>query len=333
LDDQCEKGEAIAYLGVPEQSMEIPLQKYTGGMIGSALGDAIGEIAFSAGNKDALERMVERSSLLRYTDDTAMAIGIAESICEKGTLDQRHLGDTFKSNYQREPWRGYASGPPMVFEMVDRAGTPYRQAASRLFDGQGSFGNGAAMRVAPVGLLFGRDELYDRVRTASEVTHTHPVGVDGAAVLAAAVSEAARSSPADPFEPVEFADRLAGFARTGEIRYAVEQVRDLIADRASEKKAASLLGTGVAVHHSMPFALFSFLKHPGSFKGCLLCAVLNRGDCDTLGAMACGISGAWLGIGAVPALWRHKLENLEYIEQLAGKLWELARRDDATSPG
>jgi poly(ADP-ribose) glycohydrolase ARH3 len=295
---------------------------FLGGMIGSALGDAVGELAFSAGSRESLERMVECTGTLRYTDDTAMAIGIAESICERGGLDGRHLGDTFRRNFRREPWRGYASGPPAVFSAVERAGLSYRQAAAGLFGGQGSFGNGAAMRVTPVGLFYHRTgDLYEKARVASEVTHAHPVGVDGAAVLAVAVAEAVRADPAEGLDAAGVCAMLTEVARTEEIRDKLEQVGGLAAEQAPPGKAASVLGRGIAVQESMPFAVFSFLRYPGSYRDCLLCAVLNRGDCDTLGAMACGISGAYLGIEAVPEEWRGRLENRAYIEELALRLW------------
>jgi len=78
------------------------------------------------------------------------------------------------------------------------------------------------------------------------------------------------------------------------------------------------------VHESMPFAVYTFLRHPHSFEDCLFCAVLHGGDRDTLGAMACAISGAYLGVETIPPAWREKLENRQYIEELAVKLAEMS---------
>jgi poly(ADP-ribose) glycohydrolase ARH3 len=128
--------------------------KYLGSMIGSALGDAIGELAFSYPSKHALCTQVHQVNKLCYTDDTAMSIGLAESILNTGDLDQQDLGDTFQRNFLREPWRGYASGPPTIFSIVEKYGVTYREAAKSLFGGEGSLGNGAAMRIASVGLYF-----------------------------------------------------------------------------------------------------------------------------------------------------------------------------------
>jgi len=155
--------------------------KYVGGMIGSALGDAIGELAFRYRNKDLLCDHLDRLEQLIYTDDTAMAIGLAESIKNVRGIDQNHLGDIFRVNYDREPWRGYAMGPPTIFSMVKGSGVSYVEAAQALFGGVGSLGNGAAMRIVPLGLSFHKSsDLYDKACASAEVTHAHPVGKDGA---------------------------------------------------------------------------------------------------------------------------------------------------------
>ena len=85
-------------------------------------------------------------------------------------------------------------------------------------------------------------------------------------------------------------------------------------------EAAFELGTNVTAHGSVPFAIFAFLRSPQSFEQCMFNAVLSGGDRDTLGAMACGVSGAYLGIEAIPAEWRGKLENRTHIESLATRL-------------
>ena len=299
-------------------------EKYLGGMIGSALGDAIGELAFFHPNKESLCVNLEQPETYRYTDDTAMSIGIAESILKAGCLDEQDLGETFRENFNREPWRGYASGPPAVFSMVEELGITYVEAAQRLFGGSGSFGNGSAMRVVPVGLVF-RDspDLYEMARVSAVVTHAHPLGIDGAAVQAKAVALAAQRDPDDTFPSHAFVQDLLGFARTSQMKDKIREVGDLISRQAHPSVAAQRLGRTVAVHESLPFALYSFLRHPKSFEDCLFCAILNGGDRDTLGAMACAIAGAYLGIESIPQSWTKKLENRSFIESLASRLAEI----------
>jgi poly(ADP-ribose) glycohydrolase ARH3 len=295
--------------------------KFLGGMVGAGLGDAIGELAFRYPVKGELLSEVDRRETLVYTDDTAMAIGLAESIAEVGGLDQHHLGNTFRANFQREPWRGYASGPPTVFSKVERQGMAYAEAARTLYGGEGSFGNGAAMRIAPLGLFFhNAPDLYESARLSAEVTHAHPIGIDGAAVQARAVAQAVALAPGEPFPTSDFLEVLLKTAHTPEMRLKLERVRDLIHQDVRPQRAIRQLGRGVAVHRSLPFAIYAFMRHSDSFEGCLLCAALNGGDRDTMGAMACAISGAYLGVDAIPQPWRERLENREQIEGLAVRL-------------
>jgi poly(ADP-ribose) glycohydrolase ARH3 len=297
--------------------------KFLGAMIGSALGDAIGELAFQFPREENLRSEVDRLSEVLYTDDTAMALGLAESIIKKGLIDEQHLGKTFSENFEREPWRGYASGPPTVFYQVKQTGITYSEAAQGLFGGGGSFGNGAAMRIVPVGLFFhDSPDLYDQACASARVTHTHPVGMDGAAVQACAVAMAVNLNPDEEFPLESSLQALVDFVRTLDIQEKMRLVQKAINQGILPNAAADLIGRSVAVHESMPFAVYSFLRHAQSFEDCIFCAIMNGGDRDTLGAMAGAISGAYVGIEAIPQSWRQKLENLTYIEGLASRLVE-----------
>jgi poly(ADP-ribose) glycohydrolase ARH3 len=121
---------------------------------------------------------------------------------------------------------------------------------------------------------------------------------------------------------------LIEFSRTDAMRQKLEMLPSLLARDAPPTEAAQLLGQDVTAPGSVPFALYAFLRHPGSYEDCLFCAILNGGDRDTLGAMACALSGAFLGIEALPAAWRGKLENGQQIEALAAQLAERKRQQD-----
>lgn len=300
---------------------------YLGGMVGSALGDAIGELAFQYPERNKLSAVIEGTAELRYTDDTAMAIGLAMSLLNKGCLKEHDLGETFRRNFEQEPWRGYAMGPPTIFSMVRSMNITFAEAAQSLFDGSGSYGNGAAMRIAPLGLFFyDSSEMYELACTSAGVTHAHPIGKDGAAVQACAVARAVGLSVNEEFHPQVFVRQLIEFARTSEIRAKLMLVERLLNEDVPPAVAAKQLGQTVAVQESMPFAIYSFLRYPSSFEDCLCCAIMHGGDRDTLGAMAGAVSGTYLGIEAIPRTWRNKLENREIIESLAVSLAEESLR-------
>ncbi len=295
--------------------------KFQGTMLGSALGDAIGELAFRFSERERLLSEVDGSAKLVYTDDTAMSIALAESLVEVGDIDQHHLGDSFYQHYLKEPWRGYGAGPPQVFNMVEEEEIEYQEAAHRLYDGKGSMGNGAAMRVAPLGMYYYTSEaLYEKAQDSALVTHTHPIGIDGAALQAAAIAQTIRLNNQRPFSPQTFIESLIVFARTTEFKGSLARIPQLIEQDVNASEAAASLGGGIAAHQSVPFALYSFLKHPHSFLETILCAVLNGGDRDTMGAMAGALCGGYLGVEAIPPDWRQKLENNQHIETLAREL-------------
>lgn len=295
--------------------------KFLGSMLGCAIGDAIGELAFQFPTRDSLRAKVREIPELVYTDDTAMAIALAESLIEVGDVSPIHLGDTFSRHFAREPWRGYGPGPPRVFSLVRDEEIPYEEAALRLYGGQGSLGNGGAMRVAPLGLFFHSDpDIYRKVELATAVTHGHPLGIDGAAVQAAAVAKAISIDPNNGLSPEAFLSELAGVAREREMRRKLKLVSRCLDKGTEPRQAAQVLGMSIRVDESLPFALYAFLRYPESLEECLMCAALNGGDRDTMGAMAGSISGAYLGAGAIPSEWRRKLENRKELESLAGKL-------------
>jgi len=213
--------------------------KYLGAMIGSALGDAIGELAFHYPERNRLSNAVEGAAELRYTDDTAMAIGLATSLVNKGYLDGQDLGETFRRNFEQEPWRGYATGPPTIFTMVRSLEITYVQAAQSLFGGSGSFGNGAAMRIAPLGLFFHDSPvLYEQACGSAEITHSHQVGKDGAAVQARAVAQAVKLDSQKEFLLQVFVRDLIDFSRTNEIREKMELLEELLNENVTPPLAA-----------------------------------------------------------------------------------------------
>lgn len=290
-------------------------------MLGSALGDAIGELAFRFPDRDQLLVEVESAGKLIYTDDTAMAIALAEALVEAGDVEEQHLGDTFYQYYLKEPDRGYGEGPPQIFNMVEEEDIPYIEAARRLYDGKGSMTNGAAMRIAPLALYFHNSEqLYEKAKASAHVTHGHPIGIDGAAVQAKAIAQTVNLNYQRPFSPQTFVESLIEFARTTEIKDKLALIPELLASGCSADEAAERLGRDIMVRESMPFALYSFLRYPHTFVETILCSVLNGGDRDSMGAMAGAVCGGYLGVEAIPAEWRHKLEHNQHIETLSREL-------------
>jgi len=164
------------------------------------------------------------------------------------------------------------------------------------------------------------DELYEKVRLSAEVTHTHPVGIDGAAVFAKALAKTVTLNPQRPFSPQAFIDMLIDFSRTDEIKEKLAMIPALLEREVDPAEAVKKLGNSVIVQESMPMALFCFLRYPHTYLETVLCAITHGGERDTMGIMAGALSGAYLGIDAISEEWRNKLEDVRHIESLAREL-------------
>jgi poly(ADP-ribose) glycohydrolase ARH3 len=299
--------------------------KFLGCLVGTAIGDALGagwEGRGMSGSEDIVS-LAEKLEQLIYTDDTHMTIGIAESLIESKGFNGEHMVQTFIKNYEAEPWRGYGPGPPRIFGMI-KSGEAWYSAADRLYRG-GSFGNGSAMRVAPVGLLYSRnlEKLRDIAYQSSSITHSHELGKEGSAFQACAVALALNTPLGEDIDRELFLSRLQNFIQDQLYKEKVAQIRELLGGQDKEKVIA-VLGNGIEAPRSVPTAIYCFLRQPQSYKDTVIYAISLGGDTDTIAAMAGAISGAYLGIEAIPSEWRAKLENREYIEALAENLWQIA---------
>jgi poly(ADP-ribose) glycohydrolase ARH3 len=299
--------------------------KFLGCLMGTAIGDALGARREGKGmsKTEDIVSLAEKLEQLIYTDDTHMTIGVAESLLESKGFDGEHMAQTFIRNYEAEHWRGYGPGPPRIFRMI-RDGEAWYSAANKLYRG-GSFGNGSAMRVAPVGLLYSRnlEKLREVAYQSSSITHYHELGKEGAALQACAVALALNTPSGEDIEKEAFLSRFQDFVQNRLYREKLAQIREFLGEQ-DKAKVVAVLGNGIEAPRSVPTAIYCFLSHPQSYKDTVIYAISLGGDTDTIAAMAGAISGAYLGIKAIPPEWRAKLENREYIESLAESLWRLA---------
>ncbi|NWF78276.1 MAG: ADP-ribosylglycohydrolase family protein [Chloroflexi bacterium] len=299
--------------------------KFLGCLLGAAIGDALGARweGRRMSRSEDIVFLAERLEQLIYTDDTHMTIGVAESLIESKGFDGEHMAQTFIKNYDAEPWRGYGPGPPRIFRMI-KDGEAWYSAANRLYRG-GSFGNGSAMRVAPVGLLYSRDleKLREIAYQSSSITHSHELAREGASLQACAVALAVNTPSDEDIDKEAFLSKLQNFIPNQLYQEKLAQIKELLGEQ-DKAKVIAVLGNGIEAPRSVPTAIYCFLRQPQSYKDAVIYAISLGGDTDTIAAMAGAISGAYLGIDAIPPEWLAKLENKDYIESLAQKLWQLA---------
>jgi poly(ADP-ribose) glycohydrolase ARH3 len=300
-----------------------------GAMLGTFVGDALGmpyEGAESWLIPERLEMEDARLGRGTYTDDTQMMIALAESLLRCDVVDSEDLARSFQAHF--DPRRGYDAGTTRVIELWER-GEPVETASRQVLAGAGSLGNGAAMRVAPVAVRFGDDEvrLAPEARRSARLTHAHPLGMDGAVVQATAIAAALGDR-----DVLQCAVAAAG---TGELRERLLALRHATEDGLSHHRLTSPGGrVGLTAPESVPPAIVAGARAE-SFEDAVTVAIRCGGDTDTVGAMAGAIAGARLGAGAIPSRWLGALEDGTYgrrhVQTLAAQL--AARARDAASAG
>lgn len=264
---------------------------------GLSVGDALGAQFFVPGRSRTLD--VAPDGTWPWTDDTEMACLLLAELRDRGEVDQDRLAASFAEHC--DPYRGYGPGAVVVLHRI-RDGVPWREAAATAYRGEGSCGNGAAMRVAPLGAFFADDldaAVTQAVRSA-EVTHLHPEGIAGAV----AVAVAAAVPGADVFDAV--LDHLDD----GQVRRGVADARRLLGRSTAE--AAYELGNGSrsTAQDSVPFVLWVVATYADDYRAAIGACVEAGGDMDTTAAMVGGILACR---AEVPQDWLDRREPLPFV--------------------
>lgn len=306
---------------------EVLRAKFRGCLLGLAVGDCFRATVEGFQPEWIERRYPTREALfharepdcLVYTDDTQMMIGITETWVAHRDVSESALCQAFVRNYVAE--RGYSTGARLVLEAMAQ-GRDYQHIAEEHFPG-GSLGNGAAMRVAPIGLAFSYD--LDRVAAMAEIsalpTHRHPLAIDGARLLALAVALNVGAAMDETFDRQAFFEELIERAITPEFRRKLQQAAEL-----ENAQSLGALGSSVTALDSVVTAMACFALAPFSFWDVLCHAVFLGGDTDTVAAMACALAEAWLGDAAISPALLDRVEDdgkgRSHIASLADQLFQ-----------
>lgn len=283
---------------------------------GLACGDAFGERFFLP--PDLARSMIRQRAVPAppwfFTDDTMMAISIVSTLDRCSEVDPNYLAQDFARRYDSS--RGY--GPAMHNLLAEiRRGRDWDSEARALFRGQGSFGNGSAMRVAPLGAYFADDTdlIPEQARLSAITTHCHPEAVAGAiaVALAAGLAWQARTAGKAP-EPRELLESIWEKTPESEVRRGIRRAVEL-SQGSSTEEAAAALGNGVEVtcQDTVPFALWCAAVYLRSYEEALWATVSGLGDRDTTCAIVGGIVVMHSGLETIPKEWTESREALPVI--------------------
>jgi ADP-ribosyl-[dinitrogen reductase] hydrolase len=299
----------------------VSTSSYRGALLGLAAGDALGTtVEFNRpGSFTPVEEMTGGGPFGlepgQWTDDTSMALCLADSIVEVGwdPADQmRRYVRWWREGYLSSNGRCFDIGNTIAgaLRRFETTGDPWSGPT-----GQRTAGNGSIMRLAPVALAHAddREHAIERAAESSRTTHGAATAVDGCRCLAALLVGAINGVEKDELLSPEFFDD----AQTPEIRAVA-------AGSFREKEPPEIRGTGYVVE-SLEAALWA-LHRSSTFEEGALLAVNLGDDADTTGAVYGQLAGAVYGVEAIPERWLGLLALRETIEEYADRLLEYASR-------
>lgn len=293
------------------------LSKFQGCLIGCAVGDAVGA---PVERKKAFEieeyvrkhvspkdfQGVVRGSrpFGQYTDDTQLTRELACSLVAHKRLNPADFSRRMVRLFSTGRLNGYGRATASAIEKLMEGKAWYES-------GSYSAGNGSAMRAAPIGLAFSQDfqGLESAARVQSIITHAHNEASVASIVVSYAVALAVQSNilHKESFLKKILALKSVAFSPLG---HGLTSLPSFFGNAPGFKEyllkmqmAEPQWEGGISPYSTTTvlWSLFSFLEHPESFWDALTLSLFPGGDVDTTAAIAGAISGAYLGLEAIPA--------------------------------
>src|ERR671933_1050808 len=304
------------------------IERYRGSLLGLASGDAVGTtLEFRPpGTFTPINDMVGggpfRLKPGQWTDDTSMALCLAESLIEqKGFVPTDQL-----EKYLQWYREGHLSSTGRCFDIgntvragllqFEKTGEPYCGSTNSR-----SVGNGSIMRVAPVPLFFAQNpkQAIEKSADSSRTTHGAATAVDACRYLAALLVGAVNGVSREELLSNHYSP-IPGYWEENPL---VEEIDEIAAGSFKHREPPEIKGTGYVVK-SLEAALWAFDRSHSFEEGCLLAVNLGN-DADTTGAVYGQLAGAFYGEQGIPESWRSKLAYRELIESFSDRLFSLAQ--------
>lgn len=285
-------------------------------LLGLAIGDAVGTtVEFSSrGNFTPVSDMVGGGphdlKAGEWTDDTSMALCLAESLITKGKFD---AVDQMK-RYCLWWHEGHLSSNGRCFDIgntvsvalgsFEENGEPFAGSAAPDMSG-----NGSIMRLAPVPIFTKTDHMaaVKLARESSRTTHAAEECIDSCQILSSLLHHLLNgASKTESLEKLKFEN------------VASKKVEEISKGSYQLKSEREIQSSGYVIH-TLEAALWSFYR-TNSFREAILTAVNLGGDADSTGAVCGQIAGAFYGMKEIPSEWLDRLSKRELIESMAEKL-------------
>ncbi|MEU6686087.1 ADP-ribosylglycohydrolase family protein [Streptomyces sp. NPDC046832] len=290
-----------------DSSPAVRLDRALACLRGLSVGDALGSQYFVPVNYPLLKRREVPAGPWQWTDDTEMAGSVVAVLAAHHRIDQDALALSFAEHHDFD--RGYGPAVNRLLRLV-REGGDWRELAAALFKGQGSWGNGAAMRIAPLGAWYAGDpeQATHQAEISAYTTHQHREAVVGAMAVAAAAAFA--GAPDGPPSAEALLDGVIDLVPKSAVGAGLRRARDML-DYGDPGTVAAVLGCGrrTTAHDTVPFALWSAARSLGDYEQAFWTTAQVGGDVDTTCAIVGGVIASGKA-GAPPADWVARTEPL-----------------------
>ena len=303
-----------------------PIERYRGSLLGLAAGDALGtSLEFQLpGTFTPIQDMIGGGVFDlqpgQWTDDTSMALCLAESLITKKGFDPIHQLETYLRWYRE----GHLSSNGRCFDVggtvqdalyrFRETGEPFCGSTDPL-----SSGNGCIMRLAPVPLFYAQNpqDAIEKSADSSRTTHGSDRCIDACRYLGGLIVGAVKGATKEEL----LSSRYSPIPGYWEANPLVEQIDEIAGGSFKYRQPPEIEGSGYVVK-SLEAALWAFY-HSNSFKeGCLLAVNLGN-DADTTGAVYGQLAGAFYGEQGIPQEWRSLLALKQLIESIAEQIYSL----------
>lgn len=280
---------------------------------GLSIGDSLGAF-FEMSRPERLATLVSQQRLPQgiwhYTDDTQMTLSVYKILRAHQTIHQDALAESFVELYEQH--RGYGAGTRALIARM-RRGEHWRKATETFYKGDGSFGNGGAMRAAPIGAYFtdNLQTVINETRLATEITHAHPEGIAGAIAVAVAAAIAWRWKDRTDITTQVFLNEIIPHLPVTDVKNNCQIAADLPVDT-TPLQAAQILGNGsdVSAQRTVPFALWCAGQYIMDYEQAIWHTLSVGGDTDTTCAIVGGIVALYVGEHGIPTSWKAQREPL-----------------------
>lgn len=299
------------------------VERYQGALIGLAVGDAVGTtLEFKPpGTFEPIDDMIGggpfRLDPGQWTDDTSMALCLAESLIERKGFDAvdqlRRYVKWCRTGYLSSTGRCFDVGGTIIraLQKFESTGDAYCGSTDRY-----SAGNGSLMRLAPVPLYYSDRpaEAIEKSGESSRTTHQAPAAIDACRYMGGLIVGALHGAGKSELLSSLYSP-VAGY---WDEHTLVETIEEIARGSFRAKMPPEIKGTGYVVE-SLEAALWAFY-HSKSFKEGLLLAVNLGNDADTTGAIFGQLAGAYYGVRGIPEEWVERVYLRDLILDCAGRL-------------